>query len=273
MAMVSHDTGEFLEVNQALLNYVGYTKEEFLKMSFWDITPEKYNFQEQSQIDELNRTGKFGPNEKEYIRKDGTLIPIRLAGFKLTDVSGKEVVWGIIEDITLEKKLAEEYRKAKHLSVTDSLTGLFNRQKLDNALDDEIKRATRSFSPFCVILLDLDDFKRVNDTYGHLVGDKILIEISEILRHKARETDIVGRWGGEEFMIVCPVTDGLGGKEFAEKIRVQIEQHSFPTIGKNTASVGIVNYEQSDDVKSILERVDKALYQAKTQGKNRVVVL
>jgi PAS domain S-box-containing protein len=155
MAMIRHDTGEFLEVNEALLGYVGYTKDEFLKLSFWDITPREYESQEQTQIDELNRTGKFGPNEKEYIRKDGKRIPIRLSGFKLIDVDEREVVWGIIENITLEKELKEQHEKVKRLSVTDHLTGLFNRQKLDEALDNEINRANRSTSPFSVIMLDL----------------------------------------------------------------------------------------------------------------------
>ena len=273
MAMISHDTGEFLEVNEALLSYVGYTKEEFLKLSFWDITPREYDSQEQSQIDELNRTGKFGPNEKEYIRKDGKKVPIRLSGFKLIDVDEREVVWGIIENITLEKELKDQHKKVQHLSITDHLTGLFNRQKLDEALDDEINRATRSTSPFSIIMLDLDYFKKVNDVYGHQVGDEVLIEVSKILQQCTRKIDIVGRWGGEEFMIVCPETDGQGGEKIAEKIRTKIEQHSFPVVGNKTASFGVSAYDRSDEAKTIVERADKALYQAKEQGRNRVVSL
>ncbi len=100
MAMVDHATGEFVEVNDALLQYTQYTKEEFLKLSFWDITPREYEQQEQEQIATLNKTGSFGPNYKEYIRKDGTRFPISIRGFILADEDGRKLVWGIIEDIS-----------------------------------------------------------------------------------------------------------------------------------------------------------------------------
>lgn len=101
MAMVDHATGDFIEVNDALLNYTQYTQEEFLKLSFWDITPKEYEQQEIEQIETLNRTGSFGPNYKEYIRKDGTRFPISIRGFILMDVDGRKLVWGIIEDLSL----------------------------------------------------------------------------------------------------------------------------------------------------------------------------
>ncbi|QWD67568.1 PAS domain S-box protein [Polynucleobacter sp. VK25] len=100
MAMVDHATGEFVEVNDALLEYTQYTKDEFLKLSFWDITPKEYEHQEQEQIETLNKTGSFGPNYKEYIRKDGTRFPISIRGFILADEDGRKLVWGIIEDIS-----------------------------------------------------------------------------------------------------------------------------------------------------------------------------
>jgi diguanylate cyclase (GGDEF)-like protein/PAS domain S-box-containing protein len=273
MAMICHDTGEFLEVNKALLSYLGYTKDEFLTLSFWDITPREYDSQEQSQMDELNQTGKFGPNEKEYIRKDGKRVPIRLSGFKMIDVDKRDVVWGVIENITLERQLKEQHNKVKRLSVTDYLTGLSNRQKLDEALDHEINCATRYTSSFSTIMLDLDYFKKINDTYGHQVGDGVLIEVSAILQQYTRKTDIVGRWGGEEFMIICPEIDGQDGEKLAEKIRAKIERYSFKVIGNITASLGVSIYKQSDQDKSVVERADKALYQAKEQGRNRVVIL
>lgn len=100
MAMVDHATGEFVEVNDALLEYTQYTKDEFLKLSFWDITPKEYEHQEQEQIETLNKTGSFGPNYKEYIRKDGTRFPISIRGFILADEDGRKLVWGIIEDLS-----------------------------------------------------------------------------------------------------------------------------------------------------------------------------
>ena len=100
MALVDHATGAFVEVNDKLLEYTQYTKEEFLNLSFWEITPSEYQEQEESQIEQINRTGSFGPNYKEYIRKDGSRFPISIRGFILTDVDGRKLVWGIIEDIT-----------------------------------------------------------------------------------------------------------------------------------------------------------------------------
>ena len=108
MAMIDHGTGEFLEVNNALLQYTGYTKEEFLKLSFWDITPPEYANQEQGQIEELNGTGSFGPNLKEYIRKDGSRFPISLRGFMLNDVDGRKLVWGMIEDISVKQQAQQQ---------------------------------------------------------------------------------------------------------------------------------------------------------------------
>jgi len=271
MAMICHDTGAFREVNKALLSYIGYTKDELLSMTFWDITPEEYAFQEQSQVDELNRTGRFGPNEKEYIRKDGTRVPIRLSGFKLVDVDGREVVWGVIENITLEKEIEAQNEKLKRLSVTDHLTGLFNRQKLEETLANEIDRASRTDSCFSVIMLDLDFFKCVNDTHGHPVGDAVLMEVSKLLKRGSRRTDIVGRWGGEEFMIVCPATDLQGAKRLAEKLRTLIERHEFPVVRHETCSLGVFCNEGGDDASSTIQRVDQALYRAKQRGRNCVV--
>lgn len=102
MAMIKHATGEFIEVNQALLQWTGYTKEEFLNLSFWDITPPEYQYQEKQQMLDLEAKGRFGPNDKEYIRKDGSRFPIRIKGFTIEDVDGTKLVWGIIEDISNE---------------------------------------------------------------------------------------------------------------------------------------------------------------------------
>ncbi|MBO6535010.1 MAG: PAS domain S-box protein [Balneolaceae bacterium] len=113
MALVDHKTGEFLEVNDAVLSSTGYTKDEFMKLSYWDITPIEYEEQEKAQIELLNKTGSFGPNVKEYIRKDGTRFPISISGALFTEINGEQVVWGIIEDIT-ERTKAEKTIKEQN---------------------------------------------------------------------------------------------------------------------------------------------------------------
>jgi PAS domain S-box-containing protein len=131
MAMVDYETGEFLEVNEALLNFTGYTKEEFLQLSFWDITPKKYEAQEREQMNALNATGRFGPNEKEYIKKDGSRLPIKISGFSLMDTNGRKVVWGLIEDITQFKEYEIIYEDNKELleyvAIESSLQEVLNK--------------------------------------------------------------------------------------------------------------------------------------------------
>lgn len=109
MALVDHKSGEFLEVNDAVLKSSGYTRDEFMNLSYWDITPIEYEAQEKAQIETLNKTGSFGPNTKEYIRKDGTRYPISISGALFTEINGEKVVWGIIEDITERKKQNKQY--------------------------------------------------------------------------------------------------------------------------------------------------------------------
>ena len=122
LAMVDQSTAQFCEVNQALLTWTGYSRQEFLALNFWDITPEEYRAQEQQQLEDLKREGRFGPNQKEYIRRDGSRFPIRISGFNLIDVNGQPVVWGMIENLSehierikLEKKLADNVGQLKTL--------------------------------------------------------------------------------------------------------------------------------------------------------------
>ncbi|MGB5867808.1 MAG: transporter substrate-binding domain-containing protein [Arcobacteraceae bacterium] len=173
----------------------------------------------------------------------------------------------------LLKELQDTQAKLKQLAITDKLTSLYNRNKLDDALDSEFHRTIRYKTPFGVILLDIDFFKKVNDTYGHQVGDKVLIEISNIIKLHSRESDVVGRWGGEEFLIICPHTNIEGLKTIAEKIRKEIEDFKFVENIHKTASFGVSEYKKNDQIKDILSRADKALYIAKNDGRNRVICL
>jgi len=170
----------------------------------------------------------------------------------------------------LNKLVKERTKELEELSITDPLTKLYNRRKIDEMLAYETERAHRNRSSFSVILLDIDKFKDVNDTYGHQVGDAILIQISQLLSNNIRKIDTLGRWGGEEFFIIS--TEGYGNKaaEFAEKIRSIIEMHDFDEVGKVTCSFGVTHYIEGDTQDSILQRCDKALYKAKNSGRNCV---
>ena len=161
-------------------------------------------------------------------------------------------------------------KRVELLAVTDPLTLLFNRTRVNAAIRSEIKRSRRNHLVFSVILFDLDYFKEINDSYGHPVGDSVLISIASIARQRAREVDLVGRWGGEEFLVVCIDTDINGAVKLAEELRVAIESHTFKGIDRVTASFGVTEYMPGEPENQLLERADKALYQAKDMGRNRV---
>lgn len=170
----------------------------------------------------------------------------------------------------LLKELKETQSKLQQLAITDKLTSLYNRNKLDDALDLEVHRTIRYKTPLGVILLDIDHFKNVNDTYGHQIGDQVLIEIASIIKSHSRDIDIVGRWGGEEFLIICPQTNLEGTKTVAEKIQKEVENFHFVENIHKTASFGVSEYRKNDQIKDIVSRADKALYLAKNEGRNQV---
>jgi len=169
----------------------------------------------------------------------------------------------IREDIT-DKKIIEE------LAITDRLTQVYNRIQLDRVLQSEIVKSNRYKTPFSVILLDIDKFKSVNDTYGHQVGDSVLKESASLLKSSIRDSDTLGRWGGEEFLIITPNSDLESSKELAEKLRKAMEDFCFTTVGQKTGSFGVSTYKEGDNEESILKRADDALYRAKEGGRNRV---
>jgi diguanylate cyclase (GGDEF)-like protein len=158
------------------------------------------------------------------------------------------------------------------LSVTDKLTQVFNRVRLDELLRSEMSRAARYGTPLSLALVDLDFFKHVNDEFGHAVGDDVLIRTADILSSNIRSEDTVGRWGGEEFMIILPQTEPDQAALVAEKIRSAIEAENFKIAGVRTASFGVTGFIPGDSEITILARADRALYAAKSQGRNRVVV-
>lgn len=169
------------------------------------------------------------------------------------------------------KELEEKNIELEKLSLTDKLTNICNRIKLDNTLNELITRAQRYDEEFSVMIIDIDYFKQVNDTYGHQVGDTTLIEFASILRTSIRAVDIVGRWGGEEFIVISPHTSLEGMTSLANKLRKKIKEHNFPAIGNKTASFGVTSYRgKKDSVEKIIQRADKALYIAKKNGRDRV---
>ena len=170
------------------------------------------------------------------------------------------------------QELVEKNIELEQLAVTDRLTGLYNRLYLDRALQREMAVAQRTGEAFSLVMLDVDHFKAVNDRYGHQAGDEALVALAGILQSRMRVTDVAGRWGGEEFLVICPATSKQGALDVAETLRSLVEENAFPHVGHCTASFGVASFEADDSITAIVARADQALYAAKKGGRNQVVV-
>lgn len=168
-------------------------------------------------------------------------------------------------DIEEKNKLLEE------LYVTDRLTGVYNRYKLEDELAREINRVDRYGHSLTLLIVDLDSFKSVNDNYGHLAGDKVLRELALVIRSCLRKTDVFGRWGGEEFMVLCPDSNVQDALVVAERIRERVGSADVLHNRAVTLSIGIDSYNRGEGQEAFVRRVDSLLYQAKNHGGNRVV--
>lgn len=170
----------------------------------------------------------------------------------------------------VQEQLVEQNRQLERLAVTDQLTGLYNRLRLNQVIEEESLRGQRYASNFVLMMIDIDHFKLVNDTFGHQVGDLVLVGIANTLRDSVRQIDMVGRWGGEEFLVLCREADLEGALVLAEKLRSAVQAQVFPEVGHKTISVGVTAFHIDEELATLLARADAALYRAKHGGRNRV---
>lgn len=259
--------GVITDVSEAFCEISGYEKEELIGKKH-DILrhPDTDNNLYEELWATINK-GKIWQGEIKNLKKDGSFYWVYAVISPIFDKYGKVEGYNSVRQNITDKKRAEK------LSITDSLTSIYNRIHLEESFKEELNRAKRYKTNFSVIMLDIDYFKEVNDTYGHDVGDDVLIDTVNILKQNIRATDILGRWGGEEFLIILPQTDILEAEQLAEKLRVAIYNHNFSKIGKKTCSFGVSEFKDDDDEtsKNIVKRADNALYEAKNLGRNRVV--
>lgn len=172
------------------------------------------------------------------------------------------------------KELTEAYDKIEHLALTDTLTGIPNRRNLTNLMGKEASRSRRNGTTFSLIMCDIDFFKKVNDTYGHDTGDYVLCEVASIIQESVRQQDVVGRWGGEEFLIMLPETKMEDATSVAEKLRKAIESkemafHDYSF--KVTMTFGVSVFETDLGIEKSIKKADDALYEGKQSGRNKVV--
>lgn len=204
-------------------------------------------------------------------KKDGTYIWIHDRGIKQKDIQGKVVrIIGSHRDITLEKENRENLEK---MIITDELTGLFNRRHYNSQLRDEMLRAERYNSELSILMIDIDLFKQINDTYGHNAGDRALQKLSEVIINKIRNTDSAYRTGGEEFIVIAPLTNRENAIKAAERLRYAVEEMEIVTkygTFNFTISLGITTFKKGDTYLKLNERADVALYRSKDRGRNRI---
>jgi len=169
-----------------------------------------------------------------------------------------------------QAELMKKNRQLEALSITDQLTGVFNRRRLDEVLHDTLERCQRQACALSIILIDADRFKSINDTHGHQVGDLVLVELGCRILEVKRPTDTAGRWGGEEFLLICPDTTPHDAVLLAEQLCSAIAERGFPAVGRLTASLGVASAHRYDTIHGMIARADAALYQSKKSGRNRV---
>jgi diguanylate cyclase (GGDEF)-like protein len=240
--------------------------------------PERFHLQHDLMINEFGASGKATKHSSQRTRqtfgrrKDGSEFVASISIIK-TGVGLKESYAAVIRDISENKKTEDELLR---LAATDPLTGAFNRREFTALADQESQRANRYNHPLSIMMLDLDHFKKLNDTYGHAAGDKALQRFTTLCCNALRTVDIFGRWGGEEFVALLPETDAEGAAIIAERLRKIVAQSILVFNEQKiqfTTSIGIAQYRSGElTVEGPLSRADSAVYDAKKAGRNQISV-
>jgi diguanylate cyclase (GGDEF)-like protein len=187
--------------------------------------------------------------------------------------TGRDEIGVLGQSFELARVQTQQHVEAlKKASEVDKLTQVFNRHKTDSVLEEEKRRAERYGHSFGILLIDVDNFKAINDKFGHQAGDDVLEKIAVLLKKNSRHNDTVGRWGGEEFIVICPEIDTQGLEEFGHKLVRLIASASFGEVWSQTISVGGALHHEGEELSKTVSRADKALYVAKKKGKNQAIV-
>lgn len=285
--------GRHLTSNKRAADMLGYAQDELLCLSYKEISAET-----EASWEVIRRlvAGEHLPLfERQFRKKDGQVFPVEINVELVKDQDGKPLhIQSVVRDISRRKKAEEGLTKAneqlslrvaeveqlqeelREQALHDPLTGLYNRRYLAEMLEHEIARARREQSSLSIIVSDIDHFKDINDTYGHQAGDQFLVEIAGLMKRFTRSSDLICRYGGEEFVLVFPKADQDAALQRADEIRQKCSEIIIPHEGHAlsvTMSFGMAVYpDHGDDPEQIIIKADKALYLSKQAGRNRVTV-
>ena len=265
--------------------------EDVLGKTDFDYFPNKFSFSALEDEKEIMESGipKLGICER-LVKADGSVMWLSASKYPLYDQDNNIIgTWGTSRDITslktaeeelivLNEKLEEANRKLKVLSSKDSLSGLFNQRHFFEEINEKFELNKRRLEKslvkgFSLILFDIDDFKQVNDIYGHLMGDFTIRHIASIIKGNVRVSDTCFRYGGDEFAIILHDTNLSDSRKVAEKLRQKIENTSVKFMEKEvkvTVSMGISTFNEVEDINEMIKKADERLYRSKDKGKNRV---
>lgn len=256
--------GNITYASDAFCKISGYKLNEIMRKKFIQISNKNMQDIFYEQLWNKISQRKIWKGEIKNSKKDGTEYWVYLIIEPIINNFDEHIGYrAIYQDIT-DKKLAQT------LAITDNLTKLYNRAHLENVLKLQMAQANRYNNYMCVVLLDIDFFKNINDNYGHQAGDIVLKEISLVLQNNIRESDTLGRWGGEEFLIITPNITVEQCYLLCEKLRVAIELHIFENLSSVTISIGIAEFILNENSDSFIERADKAMYSSKENGRNQI---
>ena len=270
--------GKFVDINQAGVDLFGYSKEELLKI---DLAKHLYvNAGDRKRFQQMiEKSGFVKDYQVEWMKKDETKIYVSITANVRKDRNGEVLGYeGIIRDITEKRKVEEIkhlYEEAKALAERDALTYVFNHRRINEFLENEIERAKRGGNVFSIMMLDVDDLKLINDSYGHIAGDKVLKQVATILENSSRSVDSIGRYGGDEFLTILPYTNGEKAKTIAQRISRKVEKEGLKIDEETTVpirlSIGVATYPFDSSVaQDLISLADRSMYESKRSGKSVV---
>lgn len=255
-----------LDISDAFMKSSGYSKKELIGKPMSII---KNKDRDKKIIKQLWKTilkGEVWIGEIKNTKKNGQIYWLEQHIIPKMDKNNKiEKFVSIGIDITAKKELEK-------LASIDQLTGIYNRRMIEEFLQVEIDIAKRHEYDLSLIMIDIDFFKTVNDNHGHPIGDEVLNQIAKVISNNLRKSDIFGRYGGEEFLIICVETNANDAFTLSEKLRLAVGSHKFDDIGYKTISLGVTNLKIADTAETFIKRVDLALYKAKEEGRNKTVI-